>query len=137
MTDMLNGREWHKVDGATVSALAKLRDVAPVPLSESYFSLLSFSNGGEGPLPVQPLWLCLYSAEEVIHFHQQGTFKEFFDGVFVIGGNGGGEAVAFDLTSKPYPVVSFDMTNINIDESVRPIAHNFEALLDLIGLTSL
>ena len=53
---MLEGREWRKAEGASQEAIALLKSVAPVDLPESYFSLLSFSNGGEGPLAVQPLW---------------------------------------------------------------------------------
>lgn len=116
---MLEGREWHKADGASPAALAQLRAVAPVKLPESYFSLLSFSNGGEGPLAVQPFQLCLYPAEEVVQIEQDGDFKEFFDNFLVIGGNGGGEAVVFDLRKdEPYPLVAFDMTNIDLSESV-------------------
>ncbi|MER8885693.1 SMI1/KNR4 family protein [Mesorhizobium sp. M0904] len=133
---MLEGREWRKKDGASDEAIEKLRDVGPLVLPESYVALLSFSNGGEGPLPVQPLWLALHAAEEVIEIEQQGTFKEFFPGFFVIGSNGGGEAIAFDLrTVGLYPLVAFDMTNIDLVESVWPIAPDFDAFLDLIGLS--
>ncbi len=111
-----------------------LKSVATVDLPGSYYSLLSFSNGGEGPLPVQPLWLCLYPAEEVCQIERDGIFHEFFAKLFVIGGSGGGEAVAFDLReSEPYPIVAFDMTNIDLPESVWPVAPSFEAALELIG----
>ena len=131
---MLKGREWYQVEGASVAAIAQLKAVAPVRLPESYFSLLSFSNGGEGPLAVRPLRLCLYPAEEVAGIEQAGTFREFFPNLFVIGGNGGGAAVAFDLRAgEPYPLVEFDMTNIVLAESVRQIAPSFDAALELIG----
>ncbi|CAN5685897.1 hypothetical protein BH11PSE6_BH11PSE6_27770 [soil metagenome] len=131
---MLEGREWRKVQGASPEAIALLKSVAPVDLPESYFSLLSFSNGGEGPLAVQPLWFQLYSAEDAAQIEREGSFRKFFEKLFVIGGNGGGEAVAFDLReNEPYPVVAFDMTNIDLSESVRPIASSFDAALELIG----
>ncbi|MDH4987931.1 hypothetical protein QEZ47_20895 [Aminobacter anthyllidis] len=60
---------------ASSAAIAQLRSGAPVDLPESYFSLLSFSNGGEGPLPIQPLWLCLYPAEEATRIELEGTFQ--------------------------------------------------------------
>lgn len=131
---MLQGREWHKVDGASSDAIAALKSIAPVDLPESYYSLLSFSNGGEGPLAVQPLWFCLYPAEEAAQIEGDRVFREFFEGLFVIGGNGGGEAFAFDLReTEPYPLVAFDMTNINLSESVRSIAPSFDAAMELIG----
>jgi hypothetical protein len=131
---LLKGRVWRKAEGASDAAMASLRQAAPAVLPESYYSLLFYSNGGEGPLPVQPLWIVLYPAEEVAEIARQGTFDEFFSGLFVIGGNGGGEAVAFDLRiAEPYPLIFFDMTNIDLAESVRLIAPNFDAALDLIG----
>lgn len=130
----MQGREWYKVDGASADAIAALKLVAPVDLPESYYSLLSFSNGGQGPLAVRPLWLCLYPAEEVAQIERDGIFREFFEGLFVIGGNGNGEALAFDLReTEPYPLVAFDMTNINLSESVRPISLSFDAAMGLIG----
>ena len=131
---MLEGREWHKAEGASPEAIALLKSFAPVDLPESYFSFLSFSNGGEDPLAVQPFWLCLYPAEEVVEIEKGGVFREFFEKLFVIGGNGGGEAVAFDLRVRERcPLVSFDMTNTNLAESVLPIATSFDVALELIG----
>jgi len=131
---MLEGRVWRKAEGASDAAIASLRHAAPAVLPGSYYSLLSYSNGGEGPLPVQPLWIVLYPAEEAAEIARQGAFDEFFSGLFVIGGNGGGEAVAFDLrTAEPHPLIFFDMTNIDLAESVRLIAPTFDAALALIG----
>jgi hypothetical protein len=132
---VLENREWHRVDGASAAAIARLRATAPASLPESYFALLTFSNGGEGPLPVQPLWLCLYSAEEVTEIEQTGTFRESFPKLFVIGGNGGGEAVAFDMrANEPYPIIAFDMTNSDPATSIQEITGSFDAALTLIGL---
>jgi hypothetical protein len=100
---VLEDREWHGAEGASSAAVVLLNSVAPVDLPESYYSLLSFSNGGEGPLPVQPLWLSLYPAAEVVQIERDGTFREFFAKLFVISGNGGGEAVAFDLRKRTLP----------------------------------
>ncbi|WP_313557340.1 SMI1/KNR4 family protein [Agrobacterium cavarae] len=130
---MLNRFQWQKVAGAAPHAIDALKSVAPVDLPESYYSLLSFSNGGEGPLAVQPLWFRLYPAEEATKIEMDGTFREFFERFFVIGSSGGGEALAFDLRgSEPYPVVAFDMVNTDLSESVTPVAPTFEAVLELI-----
>ena len=132
---MLDGRDWKTLEGASPEAIGLLKSVAPVELSQSYWSFLTFSNGGNGPLAVHPLWLVLYPAEEVAQIERDGTFLPFFDKLFVIGSNGAGEAVAFDLREKPpYPLVYFDMTNIDLSESVALIAPSFDAALDFIGL---
>ena len=131
---MLEIQDWRKAEGASQAMLMELRQIAPLGIPESYFSLLAFSNGGEGPLQVQPLWLQLNPAEEVIRMMQEGDYREFFPELFVIGSNGGGEAIAFDMRGQtPSPLVAFDMTNVDLSESIRLIAANFDAMIELIG----
>lgn len=131
---MLEDRDWLGCKGASPEALRLLKSVAPADLPDAYYELLSFSDGGEGPLPFQPFWLCLYPVAEVIRIERDGTFRDDFENLFVIGGNGGGDAVAFDLReSGPYPIVAFDMTNIVLSESVIRIAPSFDAMLDAVG----
>ena len=65
----------------------------------------------------------------------RGLKNEFFPGFLVIGSNGGGEYVAFDMRgSEPWPVVSLDMTNIDLTESVQLIAEDFDTFLSLVGI---
>lgn len=131
---MLAGREWFKLDGAGEESIRTLTDLAPFPLPESYLALLRFSNGGEGPLPVEPWNFCLDTAELVAEMEQTGAQKEFFPGLFVIGGNGGSEAIALDANAPaPHPVVMFDMTNCNFAESVSTLAEDFDAFLEMVG----
>jgi len=131
---MLEDREWYGAEPASEEAIAALQEIAPARLPDGYLHLLAFSNGGEGPLPVQPLWLVLYPAEEVKKIARDGSFATYFPGLFVIGGNGGGEAIALDLRSQePWPLVAFDTTNNNQAESVLPIASSFDEALGLIG----
>lgn len=130
---MLEGK-WFNVEGASPEALSGLRVVSPASLPESYYALLAYSNGGEGPLCVQPLWLSLFPSEEVVRLLLAGTFRDGFPNLLVIGSNGAGEAVAFDLgASEPYPVVAFDMSNGEGAEAIQPMADSFDELLDLIG----
>ena len=131
---MLDGRNWWGREGASQEQLAALRSVVPENLPEEYFRFLSWSHGGEGPLPDQPLWIVLDTVEDVIGAIRGRSFDEFFPGFLVFGSNGGGEAVAFDMRSgAPYPIVCFDMTNINADETIRPLAGSFSELVTLMG----
>lgn len=52
---MFEGREWFANPPASADALAALRAAAPVTLPEAYYQLLADSDGGEGPLSVQPI----------------------------------------------------------------------------------
>ena len=130
---MLAGREWFKNEGASEDVIGHLSAVAPLPLPASYLALLRYSNGGEGPIPVEPWNFCLDTAE-IAADTQEGAMKEFFPALFVIGTSGGGEAIALDASSPaPQPVVQFDMTNCNLAESIRSLAPDFDAFLDMIG----
>ena len=131
---MLDGCEWFKNEGAGEDAVSRLSAVAPILLPASYLTLLRYSNGGEGPLPVDPWNFCLDTAESAADTEQNGLMKECFPNLFVIGTSGGGEAIALDASvPAPHPVVQFDMTNCNLTESVRRLAPDFDALLDMIG----
>lgn len=80
------------------------------------------------------LWFCLYPAEEAVQVQRDGIFRDFFKGLFVIGGNGESEVLAFDLReTEPYSLVAFDISNLNLSESVRPLATSFDAAMDMIG----
>jgi hypothetical protein len=64
------------------------------------------------------------------------AFDASFPDFFVIGSNGGGEAIAFDMrASKPWPFVSFDMMNIELAESVVTVASDFASFLELVGVS--
>jgi len=131
---MLEGRDWSGTNGASPAAVNLLRSVAPTDIPSGLIELLHHTDGGEGPLPVQPLWFCLYPAAEIAQIEREGNFKEIFPDLFVIGGNGGGEAIAIDFReSGMSPVIAFDMTNIDLKESIVKIADDFDAFLELIG----
>ncbi|MDP9423202.1 MAG: SMI1/KNR4 family protein [Pseudomonadota bacterium] len=102
-------------------------------MPDSYFRLLAYSNGGEGPLPVDPFNLCLDSIPQVIEGIQTGNYGQGdFAGFIVFGGNGGGEYLAFDTRgNEPWPVVYIDM--VAGSDSAEVVAPNFDALIELIG----
>lgn len=130
---MLERKKWVLRDSAPKELLTQLAAIAPITLPESYLALLSDSNGGEGPLSVQPFWLVLYPAEEVAVIESEGRYHEFFPGLFVIGSNGGGEAIALRSDGEgEAKVVFFDMTNCDLDESVATLATSFEELFGLL-----
>jgi SMI1 / KNR4 family (SUKH-1) len=128
-------RDWHAVAGASESAIEQLRKAVACQLPVSYLELLRTTNGGEGPLARQPYYLQLDSAEDVAEAAASKQHEEFFPGFVVIGSNGGGEFIAFDArTPGPLAVVAIDMSNIDLGESVEPIASDFDAFIDLIGI---
>jgi len=132
---MLDGREWFKNDGAEEEAISRLSAVARIPLPASYLTLLRSSNGGKGPLPIEPWKFCLDSAE-LAYLRECGDklFKQFFPNFFVFGTNGGNDAIALDgNVPASYPVVRFDMANCNLIESVKRLSPDFDTFLNLVG----
>ena len=128
---MLEGRDWYRMDGASAQTLKDLRAIAPNELPESYVHLLSVSNGGEGPLPVNPFNLCLDPAKDVIS--RLSDPQTTADGLLVFGGNGGGEYLAFDMRNgAPWPVVTIDM--VAGPSSAEMVASDFDAFIRLIGV---
>ena len=125
---------WHACSAASAKSIEALERELGDRLPNEYLKFLAWSNGGEGPLLVQPYTLCLDSAEEVLRQWQEGQYREYFPSFLVIGSNGAGEYVAFDLRhSLMRAVVALDMTNIDLSESVLPIAQDFASLLELIA----
>jgi hypothetical protein len=132
---VLEGRDWYRVDGAPPGDIEALKRTAKKALPESYFALLAHSNGGEGPLATSPFQFQLDPALVTMQQIIDDTFAQFFPGLVVFGSNGGGEAIAFDTRGDaPFPIVAFDMTNNDLDESITPIAPDFDAFLDLVEI---
>jgi hypothetical protein len=126
---------WHRLPGAPAESLQALRIEFGENLPFEYTELLGWSNGGEGSLLVQPYALCLDSAEDVLRYWREAAYRHDFPGFLVIGSNGAGEYIAFDTRQpKSWPVVALDMTNIDLCETVTPVAQDFATLLNFIAV---
>src|SRR5947199_4788233 len=107
---------WYRKPPASPAIIQKLRLDTNNSLPEDYFSFLEYSNGGEGPLLIEPGWFSLWPAEEVIISNIEYGIKEWFPGFFGFGSNGGGELFAFDTRSAP-PLKVYMIPFIGMDES--------------------
>lgn len=76
-------RKWFRTEAATKDAISALCSVSPIGMPARYYDLLAFSNGGEGPFPVQPYYFCLDTAEMAIDAARVGDCEEFFAKFFV------------------------------------------------------
>ena len=131
---MLEARDWVGVNGAAQEVLSRLQVVAPNGLPQRYLDLLAFSDGGEGPLPIQPLYLCLDAARTVVDaIESENHGQADLQGFLIFGSNGGGEYIAFDTRDlAPWPVVMIDM--VAGGNSAEAIAPDFNAFCDQIGV---
>jgi hypothetical protein len=72
-------REWQAKAPASELEIALLESQARADLSAEYLELLRFSNGGEGPLALPPLWFQLYAVKIASTFATLiGTFLKTF-----------------------------------------------------------
>lgn len=72
----LEGKWLFMESGIRCRGLASFRTIAPRELPDEYYQLLSHSNGGEGPLPVQPRYFVLYPAEDAASPEQLSLYQQ-------------------------------------------------------------
>ncbi|MFM2390283.1 MAG: hypothetical protein RLZZ437_1838 [Pseudomonadota bacterium] len=126
----LRGKDWQAATGAQKASVRALIAASENALPADYLDFLSFSNGGQGELAEQPLWLVLHDAEFVTNLLKDPTRKDYFPGFVQIGSNGAGEAIAFDFRpDSAGGIVYFDMVNSDLPESVVPLAASFTQLM--------
>ena len=87
--------------GITKEELLKLKLPKNLPLD--YLELLQLYNGGEGFVGEE--YLILYSAEELKQMNATYEIEKYTPGIFLIGSNGGDEAIAFDLRNSLIKVI--------------------------------
>jgi hypothetical protein len=119
--------------GASADQIETLKAICPIDLPTSYLALLAESDGAEAGLSVDPLWLVIYDANEVIEIATSGAFAAHFPGYFLFGGSGGSDAFAFDTSSDGTgKIVTIEVGATEETAKIRPVAGSFDALLALI-----
>lgn len=127
------GREWSRRPPASEEAIERLRQESAGGLPKEYVALLRYSNGGEGPLALPPLYFMLYEAEYTSELNQSADQRKLYPGFLVFGSNGGLEAIAFDTRGKePWPIVMYDP--VAGTESAVTIAENMGDFIRAIGM---
>jgi hypothetical protein len=123
------GGIWRAEAPASVHSLELSRAAVAPGIPDTYFQLLSFSNGGEGDLGIEPGWFCPWPAEEVISNNLDYEVVSY-GSYFGFGSNGGGELFAFDLSGvPPWPIVMFAF----IGGEPRRIASDFDDFVRKVG----
>src|SRR5262245_59858416 len=118
---------------AEPGAVAALSATSGIELPEAYLALLRLSNGGEGPLGVEPGWFRLWPVEEILALNRGYEVHEYLPGLFGFGSNGGGELFAFDTRrGPPWPIVMAPFIGMEKDTLVE-IASDFAEFLRLTG----
>lgn len=127
------GREWRRVDGASPAEIAELRSFLTFDPPAEYLELLTFSNGGEGELSLEPLWFELFDIAFAIQLWRDERYRTEYPDLFFFGSNGGLESIAFDMSARrPWPIVMVDC--IAGLDSAREIAPSITNFIERLGL---
>jgi len=103
MEESPNNVHWYPQPPASPEAIAALRAQSGLDLPPAYLAFLERSNGGNGDLGIDPGWVSLWPAEEVVGLNHGYEVQQWIPGFFGFGSNGGGELFAFD-TANTAPV---------------------------------
>lgn len=123
---------WDAGSPASEAAIQALAEQSGLELPNEYLDFLRQSNGGCGPLRIEPGWLQLWPAEEVVAVNRDYEVALWLPGLFGFGSSGGGELLAFDTRfAKPWRVVMVPFCDLT-EESVLPVADSFAALIRAI-----
>ncbi len=126
-------RDWTPNPPATDIIIEKLVKAVDVELPNEYLGILRKYNGGEGDLALPPMWLQLWSVDEVIENYENDFYKTEFPGCFFFASNGGMESIAIRKTdSNKLDIVMIDP--IAGIKSAESIAHDFQTFESAIGL---
>ncbi len=121
--------KWSRVTPASTVAITALVDRSGLRLPADYLEFLSRTNGGAGFLDVQPCYLRIWAAEEVVGNNHDYQMPEYVPGFIGFGDAGGGEFFAFDTRSpQPWRVVSIPFVPME-EASARLVASSFSELL--------
>jgi hypothetical protein len=103
-------------------------------LPVAYLDQLAASNGREGDLGVEPGWIVIWPAEQVIHHNAHYSIQESLPGFFGFGSSGGGELLAFDMRGgEPCRVAIVPFIGMQVEDAIQ-IARSFEQLRAMIGV---
>jgi SMI1 / KNR4 family (SUKH-1) len=114
-------------------AIVKLVEKAWTTLPTEYIEFLRRNNGSEGEIAIEPGWIQIWAAEEVVHSNEEYRTQEHVPGFFAFGSSGGGEMFAFDgRTAGRSPVVMIPFIPMEIDLAL-PVAGSFRDFAQHFG----
>ncbi|MEI6045241.1 MAG: SMI1/KNR4 family protein [Chloroflexota bacterium] len=103
--------------GASRELVRKVEAELGISLPKDYLDFMVQSNGAEGPIGKRE-YLVLWAIEKIIPLNEGYQVKEFAPGLLLFGGNGGGEAYAFDTRFNPIPIVRVPFIGLSLKEAI-------------------
>ncbi len=103
-----------------------------VDLPKSYLDFIKLHSGATGDLPVQPYYFQLWKIDEITANNSGYEVHIYLTDYFGIGGNGGGEMIAFNIKNRKVFTIPFIPMN---EQDALLIAESFEEFSQIMGYT--
>lgn len=130
MTPMDKQRLLARFNGnppADAASIQQFESESGLRLPEDYRQLLRHTDGGEGF--VGNAYVILWRVGELLEMNRGYQVAEFAPGLLLIGSDGGGEALAFDMRTEAKPVVSVPFVGMSLKHT-RLWGRTFGAFLE-------
>jgi hypothetical protein len=134
VTDIAPG-EWERFRlGLTLASPASASQIQTAEqelgstLPDEYKEFLRKTNGAEGEIG-ENAYLMLWPVEDIRRLNDAYQVATYAPGYLLFGSDGGGEAFAFDLTSRNLQIVSIPFVGMSRDLA-KPMGTGFWQFLD-------
>jgi hypothetical protein len=118
---------------ALEQAVVELCAASGLDLPPSYLSYLRSNNAEDADVVVEPQWIQLWRAEDVMDLNRTYHLPDWYPGLFGIGSNGAGEVIALDTrVGPPFPVVMAPFYRTDTQEPAL-LATSFDKLVLVFG----
>lgn len=125
--------KWSSAPPAPPGAVTAMVQDSGLSLPSDYLEFLARCNGGGGFLSVQPCYLRLWRAEDLVRNNRDYQIPDYVPRFFGFGDTGGGEFFAFDTrTPQSWPVVSIPFIPMDAAEAWT-VASSFTELLEHVA----
>ena len=116
--------KWHKIDGAETAAIKNVEMALTISLPEQYKSFLLWSNGGEGVLDNN--YMYIWAIDDVIAYNKDYEIQKYLGTEYLAFGMDGDIGYVFYLPNNNVYKVNFGDLDI---ESIAYLASCFDEFL--------
>jgi hypothetical protein len=118
--------EFNGKEGANAESIKAAGDALNVRLPSDYVAFLSKFDGGEGM--IGEAYVMFWGTGDLPEMNAAYQVAEYAPGLLLIGSDGGGEALAFDMRKTSWPVVRVPFVGMDLS-CVEPLAPSFNVFL--------